>query len=79
MPDVLKGETESQDQHTHDFEMKLDSRGKVLTGSTSITNDHFHEIRRGTATEKTNDHSHRYSFKELISDIPEPEDNEIVT
>lgn len=79
VPDVLKGETESQEQHTHVFEMKLDSHGRVLTGSTSITDGHFHEIKRGTATEKADGHSHRYSFKELIGDISEPEDNEIVT
>ena len=78
VPDILKGENESQEQHTHSFEMKLDSRGKVLRGSTSITDNHFHEIKRGTATEKADGHSHRYSFKEQI-DVPEPEDNEIIT
>jgi hypothetical protein len=78
IPEILKGDTESQEEHTHSFELKLDSRGKVLSGSTSVNDGHFHEIRRGTATEKADGHSHRYSFKELIN-VPEPEDNEIIT
>lgn len=61
---VLKqtfGHTEKAVDHEHAFFVKLSNTGRVLGGTTSKAADgHYHEIRFGTATETTDEHSHRY-------------------
>jgi hypothetical protein len=42
------------------FFVELDDNGKVVKGTTSTTNEHSHEIKRGTATEDAAGHKHRY-------------------
>jgi hypothetical protein len=54
------GETEACEDHTHLFFVELDDNGKVVKGTTSTTNEHSHEIKRGTATEDAAGHKHRY-------------------
>lgn len=61
LDDVLKGETEVAEDHTHTFYVKYDSEFKFLGGDTSPGPDgHVHKIIKGTATEVTNGHSHRF-------------------
>lgn len=76
VPDVIKGKTEEHNDHSHTFELKFDSKGRILVGKTNEVNGHSHEIRRGTATEVANDHTHRYSFKEFIDTGVNDEDEE---
>ena len=71
IPSVIKGDTlenldQGDDNHLHDFEVRFDDDGKFLGGETSIVNDHKHKILRGTSTEDTNGHSHRFSFLEEV-------------
>jgi hypothetical protein len=69
IPEVLKGETDVFDGHGHDFHVRFDEEGNFLGGKTSKAEDgHFHEINRGTATEVTDGHSHRFSFVEGVID-----------
>lgn len=53
------GKTEENDRHSHFFYVKLNSDGKVESGMTSEDEGHSHVIKRGTATEKSQNHSHR--------------------
>lgn len=53
------GKTEENDGHSHFFYVKLNSDGKVESGMTSEDEGHSHVIKRGTATEKSQNHSHR--------------------
>lgn len=69
IPDVLTGETDEVDGHTHKFSVKYDDDGNFLGGVTSPGPDgHVHAIERGTITEDagTPPHHHRFSFVEGI-------------
>lgn len=66
-PDVVTGMTDEFDGHAHEFFVKYDLEGHFLGGETSPGPDgHVHEITRGTATEASNGHSHRFSFVEGV-------------
>lgn len=59
-PQVV-GETEDTLDHKHFYVVDLNDKGKVVRGWTSAAADgHTHSIVAGTATEVTNDHSHRF-------------------
>lgn len=67
MPDALEGETEAAAGHTHGFVVRYDETGAFLGGRTGPGPDgHTHKILRGTVTETTNDHAHRFSFVEGV-------------
>lgn len=69
MPDTLKGETTETEGHAHGFEVAFDEAGAFLGGFTTRAPDgHRHMIKRGTVTEDTNGHNHRFSFVEGILD-----------
>lgn len=53
------GVTEEADGHFHFFWVEFDDDGRVKRGRTSEEEGHSHEIKRGTATEKTDGHAHR--------------------
>ncbi len=64
---LATGETESSqdsakstDAHTHTFVIRLDEKGSVLSGYTSFDQNHQHEIKLTSATEKAMEHAHRY-------------------
>jgi len=72
-PGVAFGRTfkSGSDDHEHEFEVYYDEDGKLIGGRTSIHTDadgtsHLHVIKRGTATEKSGDHSHRFAFIEKM-------------
>lgn len=60
-PDAI-GVTEEADGHTHMFYVEFDGDGKVVRGITSTDDGHSHEIKKGTATEKSNGHAHRINL-----------------
>lgn len=69
---IIKGRVAKEDyDHLHDYAVKFDTKGKFLGGETgpAIGGDetHVHSIRKGTATEDTNGHSHRFSFLEAVT------------
>jgi len=53
-------EVGGDDNHTHVFYAELDDSGRVKSGVTSKTNNHEHKITKGTATEISDGHSHRF-------------------
>lgn len=67
MPEMLSGETDDVSGHRHAFTVKFDADGSFLGGTTNPGPDgHIHRIVRGTVTENTDDHSHRFSFVEGV-------------
>lgn len=63
---IVKGETQGSEDHTHEYIVKFSSEGKFLGGSTTEVNGHTHTITKGTATDKANNHSHRFSYLEYM-------------
>lgn len=57
------GETKESEGHTHFLFATLNESGKVIGGMTDTVNGHFHEIRRASVTETSNNHSHRFSLE----------------
>lgn len=66
IPEELTGTTSETERHTHTFVVRFDDEGNFLGGTTSDDAGHSHEILRGTVTETTNGHTHRYSFAEMV-------------
>lgn len=54
-PDVFDG-------HTHEYFVILDANGRLLSGGTTETNGHTHEIRNFTSTENTQGHRHIFNI-----------------
>lgn len=70
IPEFVKGETDEVESHTHDFSVSFDEEGYYHGGVTSIANDgHFHNISKGTSTDKVNGHSHRFAFIEEWANV----------
>lgn len=78
LPAVLVGPTfKSDDGHQHSFEVAYDDKGTFIGGRTDAVADssgivHYHVIKRGTATEKSSGHSHRFSHVDglLVAESP---------
>jgi hypothetical protein len=67
LPDVLEGETDEVQGHSHSFEVGFDDQGNFLGGATGPGPDgHVHAIVKGTLTETTDGHAHRFSFVEGV-------------
>lgn len=67
MPDSITGKTVEELGHSHEFIVKYDEDGNFLGGVTNPGPDgHRHKILRGTVTEMTDDHAHRFSFVEGV-------------
>ncbi|MCA1777191.1 MAG: XkdF-like putative serine protease domain-containing protein [Loktanella sp.] len=67
LPDIVKGETDEVADHSHDFSVRFSDEGEFLGGQTGPGPDgHVHRIQRGTVTEETNGHKHRFSFVEGV-------------
>ena len=65
MPDVLTGQTDEVDGHTHTFQVQITANGKIF-GQTDTVNGHSHTIHHGTHTDPSAGHTHRFSFVEGI-------------
>ena len=70
MPELLKGETMTEGNHSHQFVVKYDRQGNFLGGYTNPASDgHVHQIVRGTVTEPSSGHVHRFSFVEGVLNV----------
>lgn len=56
----MKTETLPHSDHSHNFTIKFDEDGRVLPTQTETFDGHYHGIRKTTATEESNGHSHRF-------------------
>jgi hypothetical protein len=54
------GVTEDNDGHNHVYYVKLNDDGMIVAGKTSKDAGHSHEIKLSTATEKDDNHTHRF-------------------
>ena len=69
IPSLLKGETDTTQDHSHGFLVKFSDNGEFLGGETTPAKDgHVHKITSGTITDVVNGHSHRFSFVEGVLD-----------
>lgn len=59
-PEIFGVTEPAEDGHTHTFFAVMNEDGVVVSGRTSTDNGHSHAVKRGTATEETNGHRHRY-------------------
>lgn len=70
IPPVITGKTLkaelSENDHTHSFFVAYNDDGKFLGGRTDVVDGHFHSIRRGSVTEKAEDHAHKFSHLDDI-------------
>lgn len=65
IPDELSGMTDQVSGHEHTFMVKFDAAtGDFLGGQTDTVDGHYHTIAKGTVTEMSKGHSHRFSFVE---------------
>jgi hypothetical protein len=68
LPEMVTGKCDpGPDGYVHTFYVKFDEEGNFIGGETDAGPDgHRHKILRGTCTEVTNGHSHRFSFVEGV-------------
>lgn len=62
IPEFVEGQTAEAEKHVHVFIVKFDDEGGFLGGWTDEVDGHRHRILRGTATEDSSGHSHRFAF-----------------
>ena len=63
---VVKGETDTMEDHTHIFALRFDEDGTFLGGETNAVDGHYHKITKGTVTEDAEGHRHRFSVVEAL-------------
>lgn len=63
---VMKGDTDSTEDHTHSYSIRFTEDGDFLGGETNVANGHSHKITKGTVTEESDSHRHRFSFVEAL-------------
>jgi len=61
IPPIIQGRTTKEEEHDHIFFVAYNDDGKFLGGRTDVVNGHQHLIRRGSVTEKSEDHCHKFS------------------
>lgn len=69
IPPVISGMTQKADggdDHVHEFFVSYDEDGNFLGGKTNLVNNHFHVIKRGTVTEDTDNHRHRFAYMDGV-------------
>ena len=72
IPEVVTVTTQpGQDGHVHTATLRFDDEGNLVEGRTDEAPDgHWHAIQRGTITEESGDHTHRFSFMEqMLSNV----------
>lgn len=67
IPSVVRGTTLKAEDHSHKFIVRFSNKGEFIGGMAKKLKGHEHRILRGTATEVTNSHSHRFSFLDEMS------------
>jgi len=66
IPEQLEGMTSEDDGHEHKFIVKFDEDGQFLGGVTDVVNGHRHSIMKGTITEQSDNHNHKFSYLEIF-------------
>lgn len=67
IPAYVHGGTSENADHLHAFKVEFDTgTGALKGGVTDTVNDHYHIIKRGTVTEDSAGHNHRFSYVELV-------------
>lgn len=66
MPPVVTGKTSKSEEHEHQFFVTYDENGHFLGGVTDEVNGHRHQIFKGTVTEESSHHTHRFSSVDLL-------------
>lgn len=66
---ILTGITEPDllDGHTHDYTVIVDQDGRVISGGTSETDGHSHQITTHSVTMQSDGHTHRVSLPDAQS------------
>jgi len=64
VPEFIEGGTDTADGHSHTFKAFFDDNGALAGGSTNIVDGHLHSIMKGTITEESDGHTHRFSYIE---------------
>ncbi len=66
---IVKGDTyqDGDSTHQHEFTVEINDSGGIVKGYTDTINGHSHKISKGTATEESAGHKHRYSFIEALT------------
>lgn len=59
------------DGHTHEFFVMLDDDGKIISGGTTESNGHTHEIVRHTFTGEAESHIHVFNYVARTGDDEE--------
>lgn len=70
LPPVLQGKTMKSDgdsPHQHTFFVAYDESGRFLGGRTDIQSGHYHTIKRGSVTEESDNHTHKFSHLDDVS------------
>lgn len=70
IPDSVSGLSQEAAGHRHRFVVTFDEAGGFLGGEIDEVEGHRHDIRKGTVTEDTAGHFHRYSFAEHLLGVP---------
>jgi hypothetical protein len=71
VPPVISGKTQSsrkgeEEPHAHEFYVSYREDGGFLGGRTDLVNGHFHVIKRGTVTEESSGHRHRFAHIDIF-------------
>lgn len=66
IPDSVAGSSQEAAGHSHRFVVSFDEAGHFLGGETDEVAGHRHGIVKGTVTEESAGHFHRYSFAERL-------------
>lgn len=74
IPPVVEGLTlKGDDGHVHKFMVAYNEDGDFLGGKTDVVDGHSHLIRRGTVTEVSDNHAHRFSHVEGLNIVESTE------
>jgi hypothetical protein len=64
-------ESDPIDGHSHEFFVMLDDDGKIISGGTTETNEHTHDITRHTFTGEAENHIHVFNYVARTGDYEE--------
>ncbi|MFO1157266.1 MAG: XkdF-like putative serine protease domain-containing protein [Reyranellaceae bacterium] len=70
IPEQVSGQSQEAAGHSHRFVVAFDDAGRFVGGETDEVQGHRHSIVKGTVTEDTAGHVHRYSFAEHLLGVP---------
>lgn len=67
VPPVIQGKTmKAEDGHSHVFHVAYAEDGRFIGGKTDTVDGHYHTIKRGTVTEESDGHRHKFSHVDEV-------------